>query len=258
MFDLSEKTVLITGAGGHLGSAIVSGFARAGATTILVGRDEARLAALRDTLAAPDRCHVRGADLSDAAELDGLIDWVDGRFDALHGLVNNAYGGKVGPVSAIETADFQQATLLNLTVPFRLTRDLAPLLTRSAGVGTSSVVNIGSMYGKVSPDPAAYGDTGTDNPAHYGATKAALIQLTRYLACNLHPETIRVNSVSPGPFPNPDRNPSDFLETLARKVPMRRVGSAAEVAGPVLFLISDASSFVNGADLAVDGGWTAW
>ena len=116
------------------------------------------------------------------------------------------------------------------------------------------------MYGSVSPDPSIYGTSGANNPPHYGAAKAALIQFTRYAACHLASDRIRVNCISPGPFPAAkylERDPQ-FAERLSAKNPMGRVGDPMELQGPLLFLASDASSYVTGIDLAVDGGWTAW
>jgi NAD(P)-dependent dehydrogenase (short-subunit alcohol dehydrogenase family) len=119
---------------------------------------------------------------------------------------------------------------------------------------------MGSMYGMVSPDQRVYESKRVANPPFYGAAKAALLQWTRYAACEFGPEGIRVNAISPGPFPSTDvqaANP-DFVATLANKVPMGRIGHAKEIQGPLSFLISDASSFVNGTNLVVDGGWTCW
>ena len=126
--------------------------------------------------------------------------------------------------------------------------------------GGVSIVNIASMYGKVSPDPSIYGDSGQNNPIHYGATKAGMIQMTRYLACHLAGRNIRVNSISPGPFPRPGIKDSapDFMMQLEKKVPMGRIGNASELVGPVLFLLSPSASYITGIDLPVDGGWTAW
>ena len=235
----------------------------AGGQVLANGRDSASLDQLRQGL-EPDlreRFHPLAENISDAAGIARLAGSVERQFPSLHGLVNNAYSGRVGPVSAIEAEDFTEACAINLTAPFLLVRQLGPLL-RKAGQGLeggASVVNIASMYGRVSPDPSMYGSTGSNNPAHYGATKAGLIQLTRYLACNFAPDLVRVNSISPGPFPHrPDQISAGFLDELRRRVPMKRIGTADEVAGPVVFLLSAAASYVNGADLAVDGGWTAW
>ncbi|MCH8479280.1 MAG: SDR family oxidoreductase, partial [Wenzhouxiangella sp.] len=191
-----------------------------------------------------------------------LIAWLHERFDALHGIVNNAYAGRVGQLETISEADFADASAMNLVAPFELTKSCLDLLQASAiQTGHSaSVVNVASMYGVVSPDPEVYADSGKNNPIHYGATKAGMIQMTRYLACHLGQRKIRVNSVSPGPFPDLAVDPGipGFYESLAGKVPLGRVGDPREVAGPVVFLLSNAASYVNGADLRIDGGWTAW
>ena len=116
------------------------------------------------------------------------------------------------------------------------------------------------MYGTVSPDPAIYGHSGANNPPSYGAAKAGMIQLTRYAACHLAADKVRVNCISPGPFPVEEyleRDPA-FREQLSRKNPMHRIGDPSELTGPLLFLASDASSYVTGINLPVDGGWTAW
>ena len=122
-----------------------------------------------------------------------------------------------------------------------------------------------SMYGRVSPDPRVYFAPMKPNPIEYGIAKAAIDQMVRYLAVHYAPKNIRVNGVCPGPFPNQDvpayqADPGfrAFVERLAGKVPMGRVGQRHELAGPVTFLASDESSFVNGHILVVDGGWTAW
>lgn len=264
MFSLEERVVLLTGAGGHLGRAMALGILEAGGSLIMVGRSKNTLDQVRNTLPGPlaCKCHIRTVDLAEEDAVDALIRSVETDFGRVHGLVNNAYLGKVGPLAAIDSSDFRDACALNLTAPFLLAKGLEPLLAAAAqeGKGASSIVNIASMYGKVSPDPSVYKTTGANNPVHYGATKAGMIQLTRYLACHLNPIMIRVNSISPGPFPDigPKSASDDFSNELRRRVPMARLGLAKEIAGPVVFLLSTAASYINGADLAVDGGWTAW
>lgn len=260
---LAGRVVLITGAAGHLGAAMTRGVLQAGGEVIAIGRNPVALARLRDALHHDyrSRCHVIPTDIADPEAIAGLVAAVHRHFPALHGLVNNAYAGRVGTVDEIEADDFAKACAISVTAPFLLVRGFRDLLTRGAAeaIGGASVVNIASMYGQVSPDPAVYGTSGANNPAHYGAAKAGLLQLTRYLACNFAPGIVRVNSISPGPFPDPPGElPSGFMEALRRRVPMGRLGTSDELAGPVVFLLSAAASYVNGADLAVDGGWIAW
>jgi NAD(P)-dependent dehydrogenase (short-subunit alcohol dehydrogenase family) len=255
MFGLEGKSIVLTGAAGHLGAPIAAALAREGARLTLVGRSAEKLDRLRASLEGA-QCETFAVDLADRERLQRFIEAGQGR--PIHGLVNNAYSGKAGAVHLVQAADFDQASAANLVAPFLLSKGLAAELKAGAEEsGTaSSIVNIASMYGKVSPHPEIYARVEDVNPVHYGATKAGLIQITRYLACSLDPAHIRVNSVSPGPFPR--AADTAFEKALADRLPMKRIGRPEEIVGPVLFLLSSHSSYVNGADLAVDGGWTAW
>jgi NAD(P)-dependent dehydrogenase (short-subunit alcohol dehydrogenase family) len=263
-FDLTGRVVLLTGATGYLGSAMAYAILDAGADLILTGRREKTLATQRELLSPElrERCHISACDVTHTDTPAYLKSLIEKRFGGLHGIVNSAYAGRVGTLDAIDAADFITACTYNLVAPFALVKALAPLLEETAKKSrtTVSVVNVASMYGIVSPDPSIYADSGLNNPVHYGASKSGMIQLSRYLACHLGQAGIRVNSISPGPFPNTevDSDIPEFYEKLARKVPMGRVGRAEEVAGPVVFLLSNAASYVNGANLSIDGGWTAW
>ena len=124
-----------------------------------------------------------------------------------------------------------------------------------------SIVMFASMYGIVSPNPSLYPDGINPNPIEYGAGKAGLIQLTKYLAAYYGPKNIRVNAIAPGPFPNlikDDNHNETFINNLKNSTMLKRIGESKEINGPIIFLLSNASSYITGQVLKVDGGWTAW
>lgn len=258
-FRLKGRTVLLTGAAGYFGAAIAEGLVGSGAEVILCGRTLENLDRLSENLNnSGGNTRSLRLDIGDEKSRLDSISWLYDNYDCLDGIVNNAYSGRAGIIESINGDDFSVACEQNIAGPFHLIQKTLDLLEKSSV--SASIVNVSSMYGKVSPDPRIYGDSGQNNPVHYGATKAGLIQMTRYLACHLADRNIRVNAVSPGAFPRPEVRESapDFLQRLQQKIPMNRIGAAGEVVGPVLFLLSSASSYVTGVDLPVDGGWTAW
>ena len=121
------------------------------------------------------------------------------------------------------------------------------------------IINIASMYGLVAPDVSIYDNNDFYNPANYGVGKAGIIQFTKYIAAVYGKYGVTCNSVSPGPFPNPSvQEHSEFIESLAKKVPLGRIGKPEEIKGVIALLASDASSYINGANITIDGGWTIW
>jgi NAD(P)-dependent dehydrogenase (short-subunit alcohol dehydrogenase family) len=262
-FQLQGRVALLTGASGHLGKSMARALAEAGAHVVLNSRSKDFLVALAAELSGNGySASIACFDVTDESAVRLHISELADKYGRLDVLVNNANAGRTGTIEDATAEDFDRAYRVNVVAAFQLLQQSLPLLKESAKktAGGASVINIASMYGVVSPDPSIYGISGANNPPYYGAAKAGLIQFTRYAACHLAPERIRVNSISPGPFPAAhflERDP-EFGARLAAKVPLRRTGNPAELQGPLLFLASDASSYVTGANLPVDGGWTAW
>lgn len=254
--SLSGKTIWVTGGAGHLGAPITAALDAAGAQVFcfdLDGRaermvDEQKLG----------RTTGLTADFSDAAALPARMDELVTRHGVPDGIAHLAIASSTGMrLEQLTPDDFQKTFQLALTPTFVLCRDLAE---RMKARGAGSIVLFSSMYGVVAPDPGIYPDPLTPNPIDYGASKAAILQLCRYLAVHYGPSNVRFNCVTPGPFPNPtvQRSQPEFVLALARKTALNRVGQNHEMVGPTLFLLGDGASFVTGHSLVVDGGWTAW
>lgn len=257
MFDLTGHVAIVSGGSGWLGTAIVRALCSHGARVHAISRDPARARSALTDISGD--LHLVEADVTTPAwsEAIGDIADQDGRLDVL---VNNAHIGRGGSLRLAEHADFIEALNLAVVAAADGMNAARPGFARAhAAGGTPSVVNIASMYGIVSPDPDIYDAEEDRNPPYYGAAKAALIQLTRYAAAELGPDGIRVNAVAPGPIPAPAAQQDDaFISRLSSRTMLKRIGRPEEVASAVLYLASGASSYVTGAVLPVDGGWTAW
>jgi NAD(P)-dependent dehydrogenase (short-subunit alcohol dehydrogenase family) len=232
--------------------------ALAGAQVIVNARNDATLAQFESEL------HAEGHKVSRAAFDVADIEKARAFFASLPRLdilVNNAIAMTAKPFAALEPADFATTYASSVTASFEAVRAALPALrAAAAAAGQASVINVSSMYGAVAPDARLYDSPEGQSPFHYGPAKAALLQLSRHLAAELGRENIRVNALVPGPFPRPEvraANPG-FAARLADKTMLGRLGLPAEIAGPLLFLASKASSFMTGQALTVDGGWTAW
>lgn len=256
-FRLDGRVCLVTGGAGHLGSALSTALAEAGGHVWIVGRTEARVKDLAKRLV--DRglsADGVAADVTVDADIAALVAEIGQRHGRLDVLVNNAYAGGQKAIAGSHARDYLSAMEVAVAAASALVDAAQGLLSKAVTTnGDASVVNIASVYGMVSPDPRIPGASGPNNPPHHGAAKAALLQYTRYAAVHLAAQGIRVNAISPGAFPR-DADPT-VASALAKKVPMGRLGQPGDLAGAVVFLASPAARFVTGANLPVDGGWTA-
>jgi NAD(P)-dependent dehydrogenase (short-subunit alcohol dehydrogenase family) len=261
LLDMKGRVALITGGAGHLGRTFAEALAELGASVVIVDRATDACAAAADTL----RRHAGGealgvsADLADPAAPAAVVARALEAFGRIDVLVNNAaFTGASGlegyavpfPDQSLEAWD--AALRVNLTVAFLLVKAARAALEVS---GNGVVVNVASIYGVVGPNMGLYEGTTMGNPAAYGATKGGLVQLTRYLATVLAPK-VRVNAISPGGI---ERGQDEaFVRRYASLTPLRRMGREEDLKGVMAFLASDASAYVTGQNLLVDGGWTSW
>jgi NAD(P)-dependent dehydrogenase (short-subunit alcohol dehydrogenase family) len=253
LFDLSGRVAVVTGAGSGLGAVFAEALAEAGVSVVCVGRRLERVQQTAHRLSEIGRQSLAiSADVTDEAAVTAMIAQTIERFGTLDILVNNAGTAVVGPPETISLADWKRVVDVNLTGVFLCAREAAKVMI-AAGTG-GRIINIASILGAVASEPVP--------AAAYDATKGAVVNLTRDLAVHWAPKGILVNAIGPAYFPS--EMTEGFLalpemrREIERRTPLGRIGRPEELKGAVVFFASDASSYVTGQTLYVDGGWTAW
>ena len=250
IFDLTGKVVWVTGAGKGLGRAMAQALGRSGATVVASARTDTDLTVLAGELrAGGGEAHVVPLDVADPSAVRRATERVAAATGGIDGLVNCAgISPSFTRSEAVDDATWAQVLDVNLSGTFHLCREVGGLML---GQGRGSIANVSSVHAS----------TGSARIAPYVASKGAVEALTRTLAVEWADRGVRVNVIAPGYFETELSKPlleSRWAEQIVPRIPLGRVGAADELGGAAVFLMSDASSYVTGTTLTVDGGWTAW
>ena len=246
---------LITGATGHLGRALAEALAEAGCRVVVASRDRDKACHAAGQLGGSEAGRHVGVAINhlDADSIErGFASAVE-LARHVDVLVNNGHEHVTADLTSCTGEEFTRQ-LANASGYFLLARRVRDEAVAQGA--PASVIMLGSMYGLVGSYPEVY-EPGQASPVAYHALKGGILQMTRHLAVYWARDRVRVNALSPGPFPAAAA-PQALVERLCQKSPLQRMGQPHELKGAVVFLASDASSYVTGHNLVVDGGWTAW
>lgn len=252
-FSLAGRTAVVTGGSGQLGKAFGAALAEAGARVVLADLkplSKTELAALSQRPGALSSVRI---DVTRRDSVRSAVRTVEREAGPIDVWVNNAGIAVFTPFAERTVAEFDKVLAVNVRGTFLCSQAVAPGMSRRR---RGSIVNVGSIYGLASPDPGIYADSGRNSSEVYGASKAGVIQMTRWLAVHLAPAGVRVNAITPGGVFN--RQSPAFVRNYRRKTPLGRMARAEDMQGALVYLASDASSYVTGHNLVVDGGYTAW
>lgn len=257
LFDLEGRVGVVTGGAGQLGAVYTAGLVERGMRVAVLDVVQA---------AVPDGARLYPADVTDRSALERALRGIEAEWGTPHLLVNNAAldsppdapAEEVGPFETYPEASFAAVMDVNVKGAFLCCQVFGAAMARA---GRGSIVNVSSVYGMLSPVQELYafrrarGEEFT-KPVAYSVSKSALLNLTRYLATYWAKSGVRVNTLTLAGVWNDQ--PAEFLEAYEARVPMGRMLRAEEALGALVFLAADASSYVTGSNVVVDGGWSAW
>lgn len=267
LFDLTDRVIVLAGGAGQIGFKMATALADAGGTVAIADLDtemaEQKIREITDVELA-SRLKVYSVDVSSKNNVDELFKRIESELGDPYGLIN-CFHFKGNSRRLDTTSNFfagfedypeeawDQVHNINLKGTFLMSQAVIPYFKKKRkGV----IVNISSTYGNVSPNKSIYGDSGINAPVAYSSSKAAIINLTRYIATHMAEYGVRANVLSLGGVYN--NQSEDFLKNYKALTPMARMASAEEYQGAILFLLGDASSYMTGSNLVIDGGWTSW
>lgn len=254
MFDLKNKTVVITGGAGLIGNAFSRECVRCNANVVVVDIDEKRGNELVEEIKSSNIIFQR-CDITNTNDIQNLIDTTLNKFEKIDALVNNAYprnknyGRKFEDVSF---EDFCENVNMHLGGYFLMTQQVTKVMMKQ---NYGNIINMASIYGFSAPKFEIYEETDMTMAVEYAAIKGAIINITKYLASYLGKYNIRVNSIAPGGVFNDQ--PESFVKRYSEKVVLgKRMANTDDLIGALIFLLSDPSKYITGQNIVVDGGWS--
>ena len=259
LFRMDDRVVIVNGGAGRIGSKMCVALADVGARVVVLDLDREKAEAVAQQI----RDEVSGqaiaiaADSTDQERMQQVLAEVTREFGLPYGLVNSTQyrgSGFYGSDPADHPIDaWNKVFDVNVTGVLLACQVFGKAMME---LGGGSIVNVSSTYGVVSADPRIYGDSGVNSPISYAGSKSAILNMTRYLAVHWREKNIRVNSLVPGGVF--DNQGEEFVTHYCARTPLGRMASAEDYQGATLFMLSDASAYMTGATVTVDGGWTAW
>ena len=247
--NLRGKVILITGACGQLGNSLCTYFKNVGCevigSDIYIGKKT-------------DGVTYFKTDISKPKQVESLFKKLNKLHKKIDVVINNAGVSTFDPFEERSEKKFDWVFDVNLKGSFNVIQKYVDFFDNNKQLN-GNIINIGSMYGVISPDYRIYGSNDRKNSEIYGASKAGIIQITKYFAVHLAERKIRCNSISPGGIYNPDNPQSkNFIREYSKRCPMGRMAETNEISGLVLFMASEISSYINGQNILVDGGMSCW
>ncbi len=255
---IKDKVIIITGATGLLGQVYVKSLSELGSKIVGVDINEEALDNLEKQV--NENVLLIKADITNEDQVKNILRKTIERFEKVDGLLNNAcYNPQAqtplvhGPLSNFPLDEWDKFLAVNLTGIFLCVKIIGEWMAENGG---GVIVNVSSIYGVVGADQRIYGNSGINSNLAYATTKGGVLNMTRWLASYWHKNNVRVNTFTPGGvFNNQD---AEFHKNYNNKTMLGRMAEKDEYVGAILFLFSDASKYMNGANLVFDGGWTAW
>lgn len=257
--NLKNKVIVVTGGTGLLGKEFCRGLAEFDAQVIIGDIDEKNGERISNELNKDlknKKVFYLSLDITSEDSIDEFVKNVEERFGRIDALVNSAYPRNKKYGTIFENVDFEsykENVISHMGGYFLISQKISKHMKNNKyGV----IINIGSIYGVLGPNFSIYKDTEMTMPVEYSMIKGGIINFTKYLSTYLAPYNIRVNSISPGGIFN--GQPQEFVEKYCEKVPLGRMGAPSDIVGTLIFLISDASEYITGQNIMVDGGLSAW